>query len=82
MKTKYSNTNPLLSSLSDLSLGSSAAEHGGDTMQGSAAPAGRSQARERLLTEVKGLWKLLQTDATALRISDLSALWVEEGAGS
>lgn len=51
-------------------------------MQGSAAPAGKSQARERLLTEVKGLWKLLQTDATALRISDLSALWVEEGAGS
>nr|XP_040040952.1 uncharacterized protein C19orf44 homolog isoform X1 [Gasterosteus aculeatus aculeatus] len=51
LKTKYSNTNPLLSSLSDLSSGSSAAEHGGDTMQGSAAPAGRSQARERLLTE-------------------------------
>ncbi|XP_031728805.1 uncharacterized protein C19orf44 homolog isoform X2 [Anarrhichthys ocellatus] len=49
-KSASSSTHPLLSDLSDLPSVSSAPEHAGDTMLGSAAASGKTQAREGLST--------------------------------
>ncbi|KAK9519799.1 hypothetical protein VZT92_022504 [Zoarces viviparus] len=49
-KSASSSAHPLLSDLSDLPSVGSAPEHGGDTMLGSAAASGKTQAREGLST--------------------------------
>ncbi|KAL6108546.1 uncharacterized protein ACO6RY_19052 [Pungitius sinensis] len=73
LKTKHSSTNPLLSSLSDVSSVSSAAEHGGDTMLGSATPAAKSKARERLSTkDLRGGSRFLKKAPPAATNSSLS----------